>query len=232
MNKMRQWSILTAVGTLAVFAAGWLLLVSPQRSHAADLRTQAGNQQQANASLQAQVNQLQQQKHDLPAQQRLLDQIAAKIPSSPALPVLIRQLTSAADDAGVDLVSLSPGVPVAVAAAAPTSVPPAGAAAAAAAPLNQIPLTIQVQGSYFNVESFFREVEHLSRAMLVQEFTLSPVGGSGPTTTSTSAGASASGTAGSVPPGTLNGQISASVFESPTVTAPQATTAAPVAPAK
>lgn len=230
MNKMRQWSILTAVGTLAVFLAGWFLLVSPQRSHAADLRTQASGQQQANSTLQSQVNQLEQQKHGLPAQQRLLDQIAAKVPSSPALPTLIRQLTSASRASGVDLVSLSPGAPAAVAAAAPTAA--SATAPAAAAPLQQISLAIQVRGSYFNVESFFREVEHLSRAMLVTQFTLGPASGAGGSTSSSTAAGSAAATAGAVPAGSLVGQITASVFDSPVVAAPPATSAAPVAPAK
>jgi len=230
MNKMRQWSILAGVGVLAVFGAGWFLLVSPQRAHAADLRAQATTQQQANSTLQSQVSQLQQQKNGLPAQQRLLDQIATKVPNSPALPVLIRQLTSAARGAGVELVSLAPTTPTPVVATTTTAVAP-GAAAAGPAPLNQIPLTIQVEGSYFNVESFFREVEHLSRAMLVTEFTLNPLGaGAEPSpTTGLSTGGGGSKAAA---PGALNGQLKAIVFESPTISAPQATTVTPPAPAK
>src|SRR4051812_20714042 len=114
MEKMRQWSILTAVGVLAIFVAGWFLFVSPQRSNAADLRSQATTQQQANSALQQNVSQLEQQKRGLPEQQRLLEQIATKVPNSPALPVLIRQLTSASRAAGVDLVSLSPSAPAPV----------------------------------------------------------------------------------------------------------------------
>jgi Tfp pilus assembly protein PilO len=223
MNKMRQWSILTGVGVLAVFVAGWFLLVSPQRSSAADLHTQAATQQQANATLQSQVSQLQQQKNGLPEQQRLLEQIAAKVPNSPALPVLIRQLTTAARASGVDLVSLAPSTPAPVTSTTPVA-PTAGAATPAA--LMQIPLTIQVDGSYFNIESFFREVEHLSRAMLVTEFSLTPVTGAGSGTTTTGGGAQAAA------PGSITGQIKATVFESPTVTAPQATTVAPPATTK
>jgi Tfp pilus assembly protein PilO len=220
MNKMRQWSILTGVGVLTVFVAGWFLLVSPQRSSATDLRTQAATQQQANATLQSQVSQLQQQKNGLPEQQRLLEQIAAKVPNSPALPVLIRQLTTAARASGVDLVSLAPSTPAPVTAAVPVAATTGTAAAAAPAPLMQIPLTIQVDGSYFNIESFFREVEHLSRAMLVTEFSLTP---------NTSA---AGGAAPAEAPGFITGQIKATVFESPTVTAPQTTTVAPPATTK
>src|SRR3954452_189940 len=154
MDKMRQWTMLTVVGIVAVLGAGWFLAVSPQRHHAAQLRSQAASQQSANGQLQARVSQLQQQQKGLPAQQRRLNQIAAKIPDNPALPALIRQLSAAADGAGVDLVSLSPPPPTA---SPPSgSTPPATATSAVATPstagtLAQIPIAITVQGSYYNV---------------------------------------------------------------------------------
>ena len=40
MSKTRQWAMLTAVACLAVLAAGWFLVVKPQRAHASDLRAQ------------------------------------------------------------------------------------------------------------------------------------------------------------------------------------------------
>lgn len=231
MEKMRQWTILTAVGVVAVLAAGWFLLVSPQKSHASDLKTQAGTQQSANATLQSQVAQLEQQKKGLPAQQRLLDQIATKVPGSPELPTLIRQLSTAAKGAGVDLVSLAPSPPALVAAPAqPATVAPTPAASApatgtapapkpaapATSPLAQIPVILTVQGSYYNVTSFFHSLEKLSRAMLVTQFSMAPT---------TSNGGNA---ASDLPKGTLTGTLNAVVFESPEGAAPAATT--PVTP--
>src|SRR5581483_4331137 len=157
MEKMRQWSLLTAVAVVAMLAGGWFLLVSPQRSHAASYRNQAATQQQENGTLQSQISQLLQQKNGLPAQQRLLDSMAQKVPSTPDLPALIRQLSAAADNAGVDLVSLAPSTPamvtttagatgpVAPATTGTTSATPATRAAAPAAgtsgpPLARIPL--------------------------------------------------------------------------------------------
>lgn len=192
MNKTRQWATLTAVACLAILAAGWFLVVKPQRAHAGDLRTQTSSVQASNSKLQSQVSQLRQQQKDLPAQQKLLSQIATKIPDNPALPALIRQLSAAADGAGVNLLSLAPSAPAAVA--------PAVGAATAAAPLAAVPITVQVQGSYFNVEQFFAAVESLSRAMLVTNFSLAPA-------------SSSPGTA----PGDLSASITAQVFESPQV---------------
>ena len=216
MSKMRQWAMLTAVACLAVLAAGWFLVIKPQRAHASDLRAQTATVQGQANDLRSQVAQLQQQQKGLPEQQKLLSQIATKIPDNPALPALIRQLSAAADGAGVDLVSLAPGQPAVAQAPAPATMTAATAAAAAAAPpLASIPLTLQVQGSYFNVEQFFSAVEGLNRAMLVTGFSLASA--SGP-----SGGAAASGPD-ALPPGTLNASITAQVFESPQL-APAATT--------
>jgi len=200
MNKTRQWTMLTALGVVAILAVGWFVIVSPQHKHAATLRTQASGIESSNASLQSQVRQLQRQQAGVPAAQKQLAAIATKIPDNPALPALIRQLSAAAKGAGVDLVSLAPGQPGA-AAGTPTSI-------GAQSSLLQIPVTISITGSYFNNESFFNSIENLSRAMLVSSFTMAPGGGS-----------TASGTV----PNSITAQISAVIFESPSV--------APVAPA-
>jgi len=211
--------MLTAVVCLAVLAAGWFLVIKPQRAHAADLRTQTQGVNANNAKLRSQVAQLRQQQKDLPAQQKQLSQIATKVPDNPALPSLIRQLSAAADGAGVDLLSLAPGQPAIAAAPAgaattttATTSTGSSASAAVSAPLATIPLTVQVQGTYFNVEQFFSAVESLSRSMLVTGFSLTPAAG-----TAGSAGAGAPG-ATSLPPGTLSAQITAQVFESPSAT--------------
>jgi len=230
MDKMRQWTLLTVVGIVAVLGAGWFLAVSPQRHHAAELRAKAETQVNANTQLQQRVAQLEQQKKGLPAQQRRLNQIAAKVPDNPALPALIRQLSAAAGGAGVDLVSLSPAQPVAMTATASTTVAPAAsttstaptASAAAPASVLQIPVVIVVKGTYYNIESFFAAVEKLPRAVLVPGWQLSVANGG--------TGGGGSGTTQVLPDGTLQGQINAMVFESPQVAS--ASSSAPVTTSK
>jgi type IV pilus assembly protein PilO len=231
MNKTRQWAMLTAVACLAVLAAGWFVVVKPQRSHAASLRSQAADVDSSNDRLRTQVDQLRQQQRNLPEQQKTLSQIATKIPDNPALPALIRQLSAAADGAGVTLVSLAPSTPtVATPAAGAAGVAGAGArpvVGAAAAPtaagptLANIPIVVQVQGSYFNIEQFFSAVEGLNRAMLVNGFTMTPASGTGATSSTGASGGAGSSVAGApqLPPGTLNAQINATVFEAPVISA-------------
>lgn len=189
MTKTRQWAIVTALAVAVVLVGGWMLLVSPQRSHANDLRTQASTAQQEITQLHSQLATLLSQKRDLPQQQHILAQIATKIPSDPAEPTLIRQLQSAAHTAGVDMSNLSPAAPTPVTATGTTGTTTGGAPSttggttAAAAGLYQIPVTITVSGSYFNVEMFEHSIEQLSRAMLVNGMNVTPAN-----TTSTSSG--------------------------------------------
>jgi Tfp pilus assembly protein PilO len=237
MNKMRQWSLLTGLAVVVVFAAGWFLAVSPQRHHAASLRTQAVSQQSSNAQLLSQINQLKQQKQGLPAQQRLLDQIAAKVPDNPALPALIRELSTAANAAGVDLESLAPAAPAPVAATPGAAVAPVApatgvqsTAAGAALPLEQISLVIKVHGSYYNVESFFAAIEKMKRAMRVTSWSTAP--GAPAASASAPSGSTSGGgtTVNQLPPDTLEASLTALVYESPALAAP--TQVAPVATSK
>jgi Tfp pilus assembly protein PilO len=224
MNKMRQWSMLTAAAVVVVFVAGWFLAISPQRHHAADLHTKTATQEAANASLRSQVAQLELQKQGLPAQQRLLAKFATKIPDNPELPALIRQLTAAADQAGIDLVSMSPSTPSAVAATPGTTT-----TATAASSLNQISLQLNVTGSYFNLESWFAAIEKLPRAMKVTQWSLTP--GSSSSQSGGSSGSAAT-TASHNPPGTMSATMTALVYESPQVVPAAVSPAAAPAQAK
>ena len=116
---------LTGVVVLAVLAAGWLLLVSPQRAEAADAaRADRGPAATANATLRDQAA-LAPQAEDLPAQRAQLAAVPRKIPDNPALPALLRALTGQRRDAGVELARRAgAGRRLAVAAAAPAAAEP------------------------------------------------------------------------------------------------------------
>lgn len=230
MTRTRQWAVFTALGCAAVLVVGWMLVVRPQHSHASSLRAQAASAQQTNQQVQTQIAQLRQQEKGLPAQQAKLAKAAQLIPDNPALPALIRQLSAAADGAGVTLVSLAPSTPTMVQSSAAGAAPAAGAAAPASgaaapaaggSPLAAIPVTIQVQGSYYNLIQFFSAVENLSRAVLVNGFSESLAsGGSGGSSGSAppaAGSAPSAGGAGALPPGTLSAQLNATVFMSPQV---------------
>ncbi len=135
MDKLKQWVALTVVAVLAVLAAGWFLLVSPKRGDATALNAQAASQDSANDVLRGKLATLKAQAKDEPAQEAKIAAVAAKIPTNSDLPSLIRSLTKTSDVTGVDVKSLSPGSPAAVAAptapATATAVRPTGGGALA-----------------------------------------------------------------------------------------------------
>jgi Tfp pilus assembly protein PilO len=185
VDKMKQWIALTVVGALAIAAGGWFLLISPKRADASALRDEATSRQQANTILVNQLAQLKAKAKDLPKEQAKLAAVAAKIPGNSALPALIRALNDAADETGVELVSMAPGQPAAVAPAVATTTttaagsksaaaPSGGAGSAAVGTLQSIPLALNVVGSYFQVAEYLDRLENLSRAFRVSAFNLTP----------------------------------------------------------
>ncbi len=187
MTDTRKWSAAAVVLIVAIFAAGWFLLVSPKRSDAADIAAQTTTQDGANVSLQQKLEQLKVQQADLPRQRARLAEISTSIPNNPSLPSLIRDLTAASRKVGVSIDAMAPSAPIAVAAAAPGVViaPPTdatggttatGATAAAAGnqALFQVPLTLNITGSYFELEQYVNKLEGLKRSFLVTGFAITP----------------------------------------------------------
>lgn len=194
MDRVKQWVAGAVLGALALFAAGWVLLISPTRAEAEALREQAVSQEVTNAQLHTQLQVLRAKAAELPRRKDQIAEVAEKIPSSPDLPDLLRALTASARASGVELVSVVPGVaaPVASAAAPVAAAPvdpaaaPAGAAAPAAPPagapaagLSAIPITLEVVGDFYAVETFVASLEDLPRAMRVLDLSMTP--GNSPT---------------------------------------------------
>jgi Tfp pilus assembly protein PilO len=189
MDKLKQWIAFTAVGVLAVLAAGWFLLVAPKRTDASALRAEDATQTSTNAGLRTTLAMLKAQAKNEPAEEAKLAKVAAKIPDNPALPALIRALDKASASTGIDLVSLSPGVATALAppvatAVVPTAPSAAGATAATAGSrpvtavgsgtVASIPITLNIKGTYFQALEYIDALEGLTRAFKVSGLTVAP----------------------------------------------------------
>ena len=241
MDKLKQYVALTVVGCLAVLAAGWFLLVSPKRSEASEAQLAADAQVTANSALRTQIEVLKAQAKNLPKEQAKLAAVAAKLPSSRAMPALIRALTTAAEDAGVELVTLAPGATAVAAPAAAAPVAPAAGAegaapaapvapaapAAAAGQLGTIPVTLNVVGGYFQVQQFLANLEDLKRAIRFTAVNLAP--GANPIKP---AAAGANVEDGRTLAATLTGQVFQVVGAPAAAAAPVAPVAPVAAPAK
>ena len=85
MSKIRMWGLLAVVTVLVVFAAGWFVAVSPQKSRVAKLHGQAAAQEQTNQQVQAKVNILKKKQAQIPIEQARIAAINGRLPSTPAL---------------------------------------------------------------------------------------------------------------------------------------------------
>lgn len=176
MAKTRSWVAGASAVALLMVVASWFLLISPQRSEAATLREEVTQQQQQNEQIKLRTQQLRAQFASLPARQAQLAEIKQQMPDNPALPSLIRDLSTYADDAGVVLVSVAPAnpAPFTVAGAATTT------AAAPAAPLQQIQTTVMATGSYAELTLYLQKLQSkMRRAVLVENITLAKASGEG-----------------------------------------------------
>jgi type IV pilus assembly protein PilO len=216
MTKMRQWSIVTVIAVIVVFAAGWFLLVKPQKSKVTSLKSQASSQNEQNQLLLSQISTLQAEQKQLPAQELALQKFSTEVPDNAAEPTLIRQLSAAAAGAGVDLLNMTPGTATALASASATPGSTSLSPSASSGGLLELPVSVSVTGSYPDVESFFQSLEKLPRALLVSQWSMCPL------STSASSASSGGGCSATAPPanktppiGTLGATLSANVFYAP-----------------
>lgn len=200
MTKTRTWSAATAGLCVLLILAAYFLLIAPQRAEAADLRDQTVAQDTANAQTRLKIQQLKAQYAQLPAKQAELAVIKQQLPDNPALPTLVRTLSSMADSAGVTLVSLAPAPPAPFAgttAAAPAAVVAPGAAPAAGAgtQLLGIATNMVITGDYASSTLFVQKLQaasaaktgaQLARAFLVQKITVAPLAGATDTSSTSS----------------------------------------------
>lgn len=168
MTNTRPWVLGAAALSVLLVVAGWFLLISPQRSKAADLKTQRVAQEQKNQQLQLDIAQLKAQFNSLPAKQAELAKIKQQLPNNPALPSFVRTLSSIAKESGAGLTSVAPGAPISGTSQTNTGGTPAPAG------LVTIPITLVVDGTYAQNELFLQKLQNaVTRAFLVQKLTIS-----------------------------------------------------------
>jgi Tfp pilus assembly protein PilO len=113
------------------------------------------------ASLQLQVDQLKTLESQAGKLRSQLKALNIEIPPNADLPGLIHAVNAAAEQAAVDLSSITPGSP----------------SAATTNPVSVIPLQLSVSGGYFSVEEFLYRIETLDRTAKVSSVSLTPNSG-------------------------------------------------------
>jgi hypothetical protein len=198
-SRTARWVAGTTLLCVALLGLSWLLLVSPERTEAAELRDQNASTQSQNDLLEVKIAQLRAQFAKLPESQAELASILAQMPPDAGMPRLVRDLDAMAKSTGVTLASVTPGAgqtlatgTAGTAAPAPAATAAAGAAPAAAdsSTVVAIPVTVAVDGDYFQTVAFLKQLQtQMPRAFLVTAVQMS-AGSAG--------GADASATGGSV----------------------------------
>ncbi len=123
--------VLAAATVLLVLLVGWFVLVSPEKTKAADLQTSIDATQAQVISTQAYV--------DNPATKRAvhdLKRLQKVLPDDPQMSQILRQLSGVAGQAGISLDTITPA----------PAIPSSGGEA--------VPIALSVSGHYFNLSRF------------------------------------------------------------------------------
>jgi Tfp pilus assembly protein PilO len=158
----RRAPLFAAVGVIAVLLLVVFFLVLPKMNQVSSANDQLEQAQSQEATLQSQLAALQQAQQDAPAARETIRRVDDAIPPTVDQQGFILLLQNAADQAGVDLFTITPGGPTFDAATGLTS----------------IDTTLTVEGSYFAITEFLFNIETLPRAAKVTSLTVAPAGDS------------------------------------------------------
>ena len=200
-----QERLLGVAAMVLVLVAGAMLLVRPQRQAASQARDDERVARRESQTLHDQIRALEALQANEPALREEARKALAEFPPTPALPGLVNALQDMADQAGVELASVSPSPPK------PSSLHPQ---------LAEITTQLTVEGGYFEIQDFLTRLEDLvkgadtaggvpPRSLLVSSVSVSASSGSG---TGTAAPATSTGS-GSAPPDQLSASINLSAFQ-------------------
>lgn len=161
----RRAPLLAAIAAVVLALAMWFLLFAPEREEQSILRDEISElvaRQNAQRLQIARLEEIKANELDVRADIARLEQY---IPDGAAQPSAIRQLQLVADAAGLDITSVSFAQPIAVPGVPAPPVPDTV--------LASVPVTIVVEGGYFQVADFLRRVEaEMPRALLVDSITI------------------------------------------------------------
>jgi Tfp pilus assembly protein PilO len=150
-----------AVAGLAIVMI--LLLVLPKMGQVSTAQDQLDQTRREGQTLESQLAALEDAKAAAPQARQTIAEVHRRIPPVADEPGLILLLQHAAMDAGIDLVSLSPGNPT----------------LDVATNLSTIDVSVSATGTYFDITEFMYQIETLPRAAIVLSMNLAPGEGSG-----------------------------------------------------
>jgi hypothetical protein len=217
----RDRLVLIVASALAIVAAGWLLVVSPERKKAASLKAEVNAASAQLASANGQVAGARAARARYAAAYASVVSLGKAVPAGQEVPSLIYQLAQASNQKNVDFSSVTTGTGLggagAAAGSAPAATPAPGTtlpgASAASAGFTQMPFTFVFNGSFEDLYHLFQQLNRYTvrttsgglrvsgRLLTIQSAKLAPL------STGTAAGAK--------PSNRLTGTITATAYVLP-----------------
>jgi type IV pilus assembly protein PilO len=152
----RNILILGILGIVIIVIAFYFLLLSPLLQ---SLNEQAQAREDKQAQLeevQQQVNELEEVRRNSPEIERQLLELSKRVPTQPQIPTLVVQVEEIADASGVTQLSVDPEPPTA----------PAGGG-----DYQVVPVTMQFDGTYDQMQDFLLRTRNLTRLVTVTDLT-------------------------------------------------------------
>lgn len=162
---MRRAPLIGLLVALVLAAGYWFLLYKPALDEQHALEAETAQLVSSQQSLRNQIARLEEIKADEVGIRAAIARVEEFVPRGVAQPQAVREFQAAADDAGVEITSVTFGEPAAIEGAPDTGDPQTA--------LASISVSMIVEGGYFQIVDFFRRVEHeVDRAVLTESVNL------------------------------------------------------------
>jgi hypothetical protein len=163
--KGRDRIVLIALAVIVVLGAGWVLAVSPKRTQANKLASQVSEAQAQKSSAEQQLASARAAQTQYASAYAAIVNLGKAVPASEEVPSLIYQLSQASSGKHVDFASIASttsntGTPAA--AASSSTGASAGSGATASAGFSQMPFTFIFNGSFFDLEHLFQQLNRFT----------------------------------------------------------------------
>jgi Tfp pilus assembly protein PilO len=156
----RDRIVLMVVVVLAVLAAGWMLVVSPERNKASKLDAQVTSAKAQLSSAEGELSSARSAQEQYASAYSSIVNLGKAVPAEEEVPSLIYQLSQATHQQNVEFASIAS--PITPGAATPGAATPgavgAAAGATAAAGFSQMPFTFVFNGHFFELERLFNRL--------------------------------------------------------------------------
>ncbi|MFN2488480.1 MAG: type 4a pilus biogenesis protein PilO [Actinomycetota bacterium] len=156
----RNQIIVTGAGVALVLLLFFFFIIKPRAGELGDVQAQTQAEKDRTQQLQVDLDRLEALQANAPEFQATLDRFRELVPADNDVANFIFQVQTAANQAGVGFVQITPDLP---------EQPPEGA------PLAEVRATIGAKGGYFAVQDFVRRLYDLDRALRIDVLTMTGV---------------------------------------------------------